>query len=144
MDGLCGKIFSLNKPVGAPGFLNKPPDFFHIFFKADRPAVLIHSIGLCATVHPRRFQRDDGIIDVLTGEAPRQNNRYRTFLNHGLGYVPITDNAGNPDNTKTEKSSQAGQDPKSGTRMAITEKGMPAPKAKAKTENKTEENKENK
>jgi len=48
------------------------------------------------------------------------------------------------DNTKTEKSSQAGQDPKSGTRMAITEKGMPAPKAKAKTENKTEENKENK
>jgi hypothetical protein len=71
MDGSCGKIVSLNKPVGALDFLNKPPDFFHIFFKAARPAILIHSVGLCATVHTRRFQQDDGIIDVLTGEATR-------------------------------------------------------------------------
>jgi hypothetical protein len=47
-------IFPLHKLIGSPGLLDKLSNFFHIFFKADRPALLIRSVGLGAAVHARR------------------------------------------------------------------------------------------
>jgi hypothetical protein len=102
MVGLTGRaVVNICNRFITPGCLgDKARNLFHVFLKSYGLAIFINFIRICATVHTRRPNLHDGIINIIRRQATRKYNRYPTLPNQLRRHPPIAYLPGDADKSR--------------------------------------------